>query len=452
MTITAEPLRALPPGPRGRPIVGSAIEFLSDQLAFLTRMAQTYGDVSHFRLAAERVVLLNAPGLIRNVLVTQHRCFKKGRGLERAKRLLGEGLLTSEGDFHRRQRRLAQPAFHRERMAVYAAVMVEHAARAGESWRDGAVVDCLQEMSALTLGIVGRALFGADVTREAPEVGEALTAFLDLFWQATLPFSELLERLPLPSARRFRRARGRLDALVLRLIEERRRSAEDRGDLLSMLLLAQDTEGDGGRMSDVQVRDEVLTLFLAGHETTAVALTWTWYLLSQHPQVEARLRDETLRVLAGRLPAVEDVPRLTYTRMVVAEAMRLYPPAWLIARRTLEPVELGGYVVPTGWLVFMSQWITHRDPRHYTNPERFDPLRWTPAAEAARPRFAYFPFGGGPRQCIGEGFAWTEAILLLATLAARWRLHLVPGHSVVPQPTITLRPRGGMRMRLERVG
>lgn len=452
MTTTSDVVRRALPGPRGWPLIGCSPDFLRDQLGFLTHVAHTYGDVSHIPLAGEQVVLLNDPQLIRDVFVTHDRCFKKGRGLEQGKRLLGEGLLTSEGAFHMRQRRLVQPAFHRERMAGYAAVMVEQATGVRDGWRDGAVVDVLREMSALTMAIVGRALFGTDVTRDASEVGAAFAMVLDLFWQATLPFSEVLEHLPLPVNRRFRRARARLDALVYRMIEERRRDRADRGDLLSLLLLAQDTEGDGGRMSDEQVRDEAMTLFLAGYETTSVALTWTWYLLSLHPEVEARLREELESALHGRVPTVDDLPQLGYARMVVAEAMRLYPPAWLVARRALEPVELGGFVVPRRWLVFLSPWVTHRDARYYPAPERFDPLRWTPEAEAVRPRFAYYPFGGGPRQCIGEGFAWAEAVLLLATLAARWRLVSESGGRVVPRPSVTLRPREALLMRVERIG
>lgn len=435
----------LAPGPRGFPLVGCAPQFFRDQTGFLTRTARRYGDISAFRLGAERVFLINHPDLIRHVLVTRQKAFKKGRGLERARVVLGDGLLTSEGEFHLRQRRLAQPAFHRTRIASCADTMVTLARERIGTWQEGLVVDVAQELSALTMAIAGRTLFGHDVTGEESEVGEALTMFLDLFWRATLPFSEWLDRLPLPSVRRFRDARRRLDRVIYGMIEERRRDGTDRGDLLSMLLLAQD-EVDGTGMSDEQLRDEVLTIFLAGHETTAVAVTWTLYLLSQHPDAAAGVRAEIDRVL-GREPATVDVvPSLEGVRRAVAESMRLYPPAWLVARRALEDIELGGVPVPARAMVFMSQYVTHRDARFWPGPGRFDPARWTPEAEAGRPRFAYFPFGGGSRLCIGEPFAWMESVLLVATILQRWRLELVPGYPVALKPTITLRPRHGMRM------
>jgi cytochrome P450 len=270
---------------------------------------------------------------------------------------------------------------------------------------------------------------------------------MELFNAMLLPFSELLEKLPLPQKRRFQRAKERLDTTIYRMIDERRRSGEDHGDLLSMLLLAQDEEGDGGGMTDEQVRDEALTIFLAGHETTANALTWTWYLLSQHPLVEARLHEEIDSVLkGGRLPSFEDVPNLKYTEMVLSESMRLYPPAWAIGRLAIKDHAVGDYVVPPGTLVLLSQYVMHRDERFFPDPTRFDPDRWLPEVKEARPAFSYFPFGGGPRRCIGEGFAWMEGILLIATLARTWSMRLVPGHNVAVNPVITLRPRHGMRM------
>jgi cytochrome P450 len=302
----------------------------------------------------------------------------------------------------------------------------------------------------LTLAIVGKTLFDTDVESEADEIGAALTAVMELFDFLLLPFSELLEKLPLPHVRRFQKARARLDETIYRIIEERRRSNEDRGDLLSMLLSARDEEGDGGQMNDEQVRDEVMTLFLAGHETTANLMTWTWYLLSQHADVEARLHEELDAVLEGRQPTVEDVPRLRYTEMVVAESMRLYPPAWAIGRLALKDHEVGGYTIPAKALVLLSPYVTHRDERYFPDPTRFDPERWTPEARESRPQFAYFPFGGGTRRCIGEGFAWMEGILLLASLARNWRMRLVPGHRVETLPVITLRPKHGMRMTVEK--
>jgi cytochrome P450 len=421
-----------------------------DPVAFLTGLTRDYGDIARVPLGAETLYLFNRPDLIRDVLVTNHRNFHKGRGLERAKLLLGLGLLTSEGEFHLRQRRLAQPAFHRQRVAAYGATMARYAAARRDRWTDGMVIDAHQEMMALALAIVGQTLFDADVEHEAAEIGEALAATFQSFHSGFfLPFGEWLDRLPLPATIRFRNARARLDATIYRLIEERRRHNDDRGDLLSMLLLAQDTEGDGGGMTDLQLRDEAMTIFLAGHETTANALTWTWYLLSQHPAIEQRLHAEIDSALGTRLPTADDLPSLPYTRMVLAEAMRLYPPAWLVGRRALGAFEAAGYRIPARSIVLLSQYVTQRDPRWFPDPERFDPERFTPDSQAARPKFSYFPFGGGPRVCIGEQFAWMEGVILLATIAQRWKLRLVPGHPVALQPIITLRPKFGMRMTLE---
>jgi cytochrome P450 len=417
-------------------------------LPFFQNLAQQYGDISYFRLGPQQAFFLNHPDYIKDVLVTNHQNFMKGLALQRAKRLLGEGLLTSEGSFHRRQRRLAQPAFHRARIASYANVMTEHAATTRERWHDGETLDISEEMMQLTLGIVGKTLFDADVASDAGEVGEAMTVLMGLFNVLTIPFFELIQKLPLPQLRRFDQAKAKLDAIIYRLVEERRRSGEDRGDLLSMLLLSQDTEGDGGQMTNEQLRDELMTIFLAGHETTANALTWTLYLLSQNAETEIKLHEEIDTVLGGRLPAFEDVARLKYTEMVLAESMRLFPPAWAVGRLALEDCEIGGYVVPKKSLVLMSQFVMHHDARYFVDPLRFDAERWTPEAREARPQFSYFPFGGGPRRCIGEGFAWMEGILLLATLAQRWRMKLVPGHPVALNSVMTLRPKHGMRMTL----
>jgi cytochrome P450 len=407
--------------------------------------------VARFKAGPQSVYLLSHPDYVRDVLVTNNARFKKGRALQRAKRLLGEGLLTSEGEFHRRQRRLAQPAFHKQRVAAYGRVMVEYAEGVSARWRDRQELDISEEMMRLTLAVVGKTLFDADVESDADEVGAALTEVMNLFGYLMLPFSELLEKLPLPPRRRFLRARARLDAVIYRIIEERRREGRDRGDLLSTLLDAVDEEGDGTGMTNEQLRDEVMTIFLAGHETTANALTWAWYLLAQNPEAEGRLHAELDEVLAGgRAPAPEDVPALRYTEMVVAETMRLYPPAWTLGRLALEDYEVGGYIIPRGSLVLVSQYVIQRDPRFWPDPERFDPERWTPEAKAARPQFAYFPFGGGPRRCVGEGFAWSEAVLILATLARRWRAHVIPGRAVEARPRITLRPGpGGVPMRIE---
>jgi cytochrome P450 len=417
-------------------------------LDFFTGLARTYGDVSSYRMAGEQLFLVNEPRLIRDILVTNNRNFTKSRGLERSKRLLGQGLLTSEGAMHLRQRRLMAPAFHRDRIAAFADLMVDYAARMRGSWRDGATLDVSREMNRLTLSIVGQTLFGVDVESQAAAVGEALTAVMESFWMMMLPFADVLERLPVPKLRRARMARARLDAIIYRMIADRRASRADHGDLLSMLLAAQD-EDDGAVMTDQQVRDEAMTIFLAGHETTANALMWTWYLLSGAPEVEARLHAEIDGVLQGRLPSMRDLPALPYVERLVSEAMRLYPPAWIIGRRAIEDYPLGDYLAPARSILVMSPYIMHRDARFYDEPERFNPDRWTPEFRAALPKFAYFPFGGGPRQCIGESFAWMELVLVVATIAQQYRLRLVPGHPVVPQPLITLRARHGMRMTVE---
>jgi cytochrome P450 len=439
-----------PPGPRRIIPLSGLFAYRKGPLPFFQNLAAQFGDISYFRLGPQEAFFLNHPDYIKDVLVTNHQNFHKGLVLQRAKRLLGEGLLTSEGDFHRRQRRLAQPAFHRARIASYADVMTAYAKETRERWHDGDTLDISAEMMRLTLGIVGKTLFDADVVSEAQQVGEAMSIVMDLFNTITIPFFELLQKLPLPQLRRFDLAKVRLDAIIYRLIEERRHSGVDHGDLLSMLLLAQDTEGDGGTMTDEQLRDEVMTIFLAGHETTANALTWTWYLLSQNPEAEARLHTEIDQVLKGRLPVFEDVTQLKYTEMVLAESMRLYPPAWAIGRLAINECEIGGYVVPKKSLVLMSEYVMHRDPRYFPEPLRFDPDRWITGARDSRPQFSYFPFGGGSRRCIGEGFAWMEGILLIAALAQDWQMRLVPNHPVAIKPVITLRPKYGMRMTLSR--
>ena len=308
-----------------------------------------------------------------------------------------------------------------------------------------------REMSLLTMAIVGKTLFDADVESEADELGKALTVSIETFGATiSLPFFQVLDRLPLPANRRFEKARDRIDSTIARLIAERRKSTCERTDLLSLLVAAQDVEGDGGGMTDMQVRDEAVTIFLAGHETTANALTWTWYLLSRNPTVEARLHAELDTFPANASFGFGDLPALRYTEMVLAESMRLFPPAWILGRRALVDYEVGGYVIPKNSIVTACQWVTHRDPRFFPEPDRFDPERFRREAREARPKFSYFPFGGGPRVCIGESFAWMEGMLLLATLARRWRMRLVPGQAIVPLPSITLRPKHGMRMVLEK--
>jgi cytochrome P450 len=434
---------ARPPGPKNSPIVGNLYAFRKSPLSFLSKMAREYGDLVYFKVARQHMYLVNHPDYVREVLVNNQSNFIKSRALQRAKVLLGEGLLTSEGQQHLRQRRLVQPAFHRERLAGYAAAMSAGAVRWRDRWQAGTTLDISTEMPHLTLSIVAKALFSADVESEASEIGEAMTTVLEMFRLLLMPFAEYLEKLPLPHVRRFEQARARLDATIYGLIRERRKSGVDTGDLLSMLLFAQDEESG---MTDEQVRDEALTLFLAGHETTANALTWTWYLLSQHPEIERRLHDEIDAVLGDRAPEFSDVPQLRYAEMILAEALRLYPPAWAIGRKAKGGFELGGVEVPAESICILCPYLVHRDPRWFPEPEKFDPERWTPEARDARPKFSYYPFGGGARVCIGERFAWMEGVIVMAAIAQKWRLRLQPGQHVEPLPLITLRVKNGLRM------
>lgn len=435
-----------PPGPKGMPIVGSLPEFRKGPLQFLRRVAEEHGDFAFYRMGPYNMYFVNRPDLIRDVLVTHADKFGQGRVVERARMLIGEGLLTSEGQFHLRQRRLVQPAFHRERLAGYSAAMVDCGVRMREAWRPGLPINVQDEMMKLTLNVIARTMFSTEMESEAEEIGQAMAVVLGMFELVLLPFSEYLEYLPIPAMFRFKRAHARLDRTIFGMIRERRASGLDRGDLLSMLLLAQDDQGDGGTMTDQQVRDEALTIFLAGHETTANALTWTWYLLSQHPEVEAKLHAELDTVLAGRTPGLDDIPHLRYTEMVLSEVMRLYPPAWAIGRRVMKDLSIDGHGIPTGSLVIISPYVLHRHPRYYPDPDRFDPERWTPEAREARPKDSYLPFSTGVRRCIGERFAWMEGVLLIATLAQKWRLHLLPGQVIEPRPLITLRMKYGLKM------
>jgi cytochrome P450 len=376
----------------------------------------------------------------------QHDAFIKGRALRLTKVVLGEGLLTSEDPLHRRQRRLALPAFHHRRIAGYAAAMVDYAARRDAEWHHGQTVDVDAEMMRLTLEVVGKTLFDAEVGGESSAISQAMGVAIQMFDRTSNPLAEWLNRLPLPGTIRLRRARQRLDETIYRIIDAHR--AADRDDLLALLLAARD-EDTGAAMTDRQVRDEAMTLFLAGHETTAVALTWTWYLLAGHPEAEAKLHAEVDAVLAGRRPAFDDLPALAYTRQVFSEAMRLFPPAWALSREATRDVDLLGHPLPRGATVVLSPYLLHRDPRFWNDPERFDPDRFGPEARAARHKFAYLPFSTGPRGCIGEQFAWTEGILVLATLARRWRFRRTTDAFPGVRPRITLRPDGPIPMRVE---
>ena len=440
---------AVLPGPKGGYFSGSVTHFRRDQLGFYATCAREYGDVVETRMGPYRILLIYHPDAIEELLVTRSRDFVKSPGVRFLRPLLGDGLLLSEGDTWLRQRRLVQPAFHRQRVAGYGDVMSAFAERHVADWKNGDVLEVHGEMMALTQAIVGKTLFDADVSGDAHEVGQAARVLAEDFGARLASFRLMPYWLPTPRNLRSRRAVRRLDQIIHRIIAERRASAEDRGDLLSMLLHAQDAD-DGSRMTARQVRDEAMTMFLAGHETTAVALSWTWYLLAQHPAAEACLADELREVLGGRAPAVADLPRLKYAGMAVTESMRLYPPAYAIGRQAARATEIAGHAVASGDIFIAPAWVVHRDRRWFEEPEAFRPERWAGDLAQRLPRFAYFPFGGGPRQCIGNSFAQMEAVLLLAAIAQRFRLSLVPGQRITPTPYVTLRPEPGIRMLVDR--
>jgi cytochrome P450 len=448
MTLKVTAQSELPPSAKADWIGGHFRSFRREPTEFLTRLSKLC-DITYFRMGPQPSYFLNHPHLVRDLLVTNNEKFIKGRALQRAKSLLGEGLLTSESAFHLRQRRMIQPAFHRARIAEYAKTMVEYGDRISGEWMDGEVRDIDREMMYLTLQIVGKTLFGAEIGDEADEVGKSMTTLVSMFDFLLIPFSEWLEKLPLPHVRRLHGARDTLNSIIYSIINERRKTGEDKGDLLSMLLLAQD-EDDGGTMDDEQVRDEALTLFLAGHETTSNALTWTWYLLSQNPEAESRFHEEIDRLPSDRPLVFDDLAELRYTESVLAESMRLFPPAWAIGRLAKEEHSFNGYVVPPKALVLVSPFVMHHDPRFWDDPASFRPERWLEqSVKEATQRYVYFPFGGGIRRCIGESFAWTEGILLLATIARHWKFRLVPEQKIGLRPVITLRPKFGMKMQIQ---
>lgn len=431
-----------PPGPKGSPLAGVLRPFNDRRLDFLLECARAYGPVCAMRLGPRRTLLVSDPDLIEQVLVTDARHYIKHFGARMYSPLLGNGLVTSEGDFWLRQRRLAQPAFLKSRLPRYAPAMTELAGQMMAEWQPGRRVDVAEEMSRLTGSIALRTLFGANAIRDQSAYHEAHITALAVIHSRFRRLVQWPDWLPLASNRRLKRALAHLDSIVHGFIREGRARPQAGDDLLSMLLRAQDE--DGSRMTDVQLRDEAMTLFLAGHETTALTLSWAWYLLARNPQVDAKLAAEWQAVLGGRPPTAADVPRLTYTEHTVMEAMRIYPPVYLIGREPVEDVELGGFRVRKGTTLFMSQWVNHRDARYFPDPAAFRPERWADGLAGRIPKYAYYPFGGGPRVCIGNQFAMMEAVLLLAAIGQKWRFTLEPGADVEPWPTITLRPRPGV--------
>jgi cytochrome P450 len=445
--VTAPPAR--PPGPKGTLLLGSLPDFARDILGYMTHCAREYGDIVYLRLAGWDVFQLNHPDLIDVVLRQERDNFVKHRFFWRhVTAIFGNGLLTSEGDFWLRQRRLAAPAFHPDRIAAYGDVMVRYAERLADGWQDGEVRDVHRDMMKVTMEIVSKTLFDADVERDVDDVGRAFDVVLkEIGSRFRRPF-RIPDAVPTPGNVRYRRGVAALNRVINRIIAERRASPADRGDLLSMLMSARDD--DGAAMSDEQLRDELVTLFLAGHETTAIVLSWTWHLLAQHPLVRDRLVAELFGELDRRPATVADLPRLPYADAVLKEAIRLYPPAYVLGREAVADCEIGGWQIPAGATIYMSPWVIHRDPRWFTSPETFLPERWLDGLAARLPRFVYFPFGGGPRVCIGDRFATMEAVLILATLARRFRFERTSDAEIVPFPSITLRPEGGVPLKLVR--
>ena len=437
--------KSLPPGPGSHNMLNNLRALRTNVPVYLQEIARRYGDIAYLRFGRQRVIVLNHPDFIRDVLVTHNRKFARGRGMKFIKKVIGNGLLASEGEFHLRQRRMIQPLFHKKRIAAFADMMTGMADEFQAGWRNDETVDMADEMMKLTLTIAGKALFSVDIRDECEKIGQALNTAMRLFPRMMMPAGGLLFRLPLPETRAFNRAIARMETTIQRMIAERRTQDNPPDDVLTLLLNARDEQGSD-QMTGRQIRDEVITLLLAGHETTAIALTWTWFLLATHPHVEERLHAELAHVLDGRLPTAEDLPALTCTYNILRESMRLYPPAYVIARRALAEHEIGGYRIPRNTTVLMSQYVMHRDARFFREPDFFLPERWDKPDMQALPRFAYFPFGGGPRVCIGEAFALQESMLILATLAQRWRFRLASDQPVDILPRVTLRPRYGMRM------
>ena len=438
------------PGPKGIPLLGVSLNLLRNPLQLLRSLARDYGDIVRFPVIGDSRILLNHPDYVQQVLIFQQNKFHKSTLSKRAtQRLLGQGLLVSEGEFWRRQRRLAQPAFHRNRINEYSSTMIECAETQSRNWRTGETRNIAEEMMALTLEAAVRTLFGTTLPGEAQQVGRAMTYLMRYsLGRARKPIN-IPDQWPTPRNRRATREYDFLDSLVYRIISDRRNQPQSnhRNDLLSMLMSAMDE--DGSQMTPRQLRDETMTLFLAGHETTALTLSWTWYLLSQNPSAEQHLHDELSTVLAGRPPDVADLLRLPYLHAVVNEVLRLYPPAYLLARTAIGSFSIGGYDFPPGETVLLSQWVMHRDGRYYDEPDAFRPERWLDGLEQRLSAGAYFPFGDGPRRCVGQGFAMLETSLVIGLIAQHFQFRLAPGRDVIPEPLVTLRPKHGIWMTIE---
>ena len=470
-----------PPGPSSRLPLKLFFDFLRDPLTVLQHLSKEYGDISHFKFGKQHIYLVNNPDYIKDVLVNYDNNFIKSRGLQLAKRVLGEGLLTSEGELHRRQRQLIQPVFHPDEIPNYANIMTDYTMDISRQWHDQDTIDIHKEFMHLTLAIVSKIFFNVSIEEsEIKEIDQCVTTIIEHFNQARMPFAGIIEKVPLPSNMRFHHAKKHLDKMIYRIIDNHVNSHDNdynkqQGrsyppkDLLSLLMRGQ-VDGHTSasennravnksnkkihniiRTDRQQLRDNVMTIFLAGHETVANALTWTFYLLSQNPKEEKSLHDEVDSVLNDNdrtVPTAKDISKLEYTQRVFAESMRLYPPAWAIGRQAIKDCNIGDYVIPAGSSILMSQYLMHHDSRYFPEPEQFDPERWNPQEKAKRPRFSYFPFGGGVRSCIGETFAWMEGIVVIATIAQRWKMRVISEHPIVLQPLVTLRPKHGMQAKL----
>lgn len=454
MTVNAIAVKNPPklPGPKGLPVLGVSVRLIRDSLEFLRSLTREYGDLVRLPVITGTRILVNNPEYIQQVLVKQpHKFHKSKLSKEATERLLGQGLLISEGDFWRRQRRLAQPAFHKHRINEYSATMLECAERQIGNWRDGETRNVAQEMMELTLEAAVRTLFGTTLPGEAQRVGRAMAFLMRYSLRRARHPMHFPASWPTPWNLRANREYEFLDSLVYRIISERkaRPDSNHRNDLLSLLMGAMDQ--DGSQMTSKQLRDETMTLFIAGHETTAITLSWAWYLLAQHPAVEARLEEELRSVLGGRAPDVADLARLPYLHAVISEVLRLYPPAYILARVAVAPFQIGECDFPAGETLLLSQWVMHRDPRFYDDADAFCPERWLDGLADRLPPGAYFPFGDGPRRCIGQGFALLESALVIATVAQRFRFRLERGRHAVPEPLVTLRPKRGIWMTLHSV-
>ena len=450
--ILTRPGARYPDGPRFARRLISGDVFRQSAADFMLNTARRFGDLNHYIGFGRHIFQFNHPELIEDLLLRDAGRHHRGLVMQRAKLVLGQGLLTSEAPLHLRQRRLAQPAFHRQRIAAYGQTIATYAEEMSTRWKSGTVLDLHPEMLLLALRIVGKTLFDTNVETEVQQIAEAVDSFMGFLPLAFLPFPEVILNLPLPAMKRIRQGQAYLDRLIYRMIAERRKDPRDRGDLLSMLLAAVDTEDGTGGMTDKQVRDECVTVMLAGHETTANALSFALWELARNPDVQERLSQECRAVLGPRAPAAEDYGRLTYAAQVFAETIRIYPPVWVTARTAVEAYEYRGITIPRGAILLAPQIVAHRDPRFWDDPLRFDPQRFTEENKAGRPRFCYFPFGAGARQCIGEGLAWMEGVLILASIAGNWKLSLPAGAppELPLQPAISLRPKGGVRLHVDR--